>query len=187
MNGSGLGIARRSARDRRLIPKAGPAAAAQDDWVAPDDTDNLEPSPPATRAANGAAPSSAFDLAQIFVQHRHSPLTIERRARDRGQARQSDRDPPRGAAPRGRARTPLRRCRCTHLGASAARIGCMASPEPSLCAAKRLPRRRPPSSDRAGAVTAMAGTRAPGRTGFLRSPDRSPTANPDGSPSLRAP
>ena len=82
--GTGSNSVRRLASDRRIVPEAGSAVAAQDDRLPPGRADDLKPTRSTTRVADTAPPPGGFCLDQVFGRQRHCPLTIERRSRRRG-------------------------------------------------------------------------------------------------------
>ena len=71
--GNGFQQVRRLASDRRIVPEAGSAAAAQDDRLPPGRADDLKPTRATTRVAHTAPPPDVFCLDQVFGTQQHSP------------------------------------------------------------------------------------------------------------------
>ena len=77
--GSGLRRGLGLASDRRIIPEASSAAAAQNDRPTLGRADDFEPTPCATGVADATAASSAFYLGQVFRIHQLLPTISSRR------------------------------------------------------------------------------------------------------------
>ena len=90
--GNGLQSRRGLASDGRIVPEAGSATGAQDDWLPAGRADELKAPPSTTGPADAAASTGVLYLGQVLGMRGHSLFTIERRSPLRSEGSRSHAD-----------------------------------------------------------------------------------------------